>query len=712
MSGKVMFMKEDVMLNVDELRDFLSDNDVLLPHVKLFVEELGADMSHISTMFNLHVPAILKVESYPHEKDSVNKVLRENMSLELVLAVKSTIGMKNRIDTLTTIPLLMAANQLNKFQVEFRGGDNPVYHIGKIDEDSQDNGFNELQEEMTTNADEWERDDDEYPIFRVNQYATSRESQVGVMVCSGLPIIKDNDLEVLENEYGMTDIIAVRPDAANLAHLCAGALDIKMVQHKDRKTPELMYHKFGDTKQFALSKPYFDNMLTTPTMSKCRQLFALPSMSKEAMVHEVATYLSFHIDRLKAIPRSEITEVVARSGYRGKKFTDQPIAYLENMWDKLRSTSSRYLTLLKNQDTGFASINAPLKWSPVMAYINQAVPYEKDEDKTIRSNPRYNRNSLKCIYYGAAGGRMDAMMRSYFSNIQGRDIAPFSAVSKKVDPSELQRLKVPKWEFGDITAYKRGDEHVMVSDVYMKPWSTSNALMSKFVAGLLQGNIVSGNDVTSYGNTAKFTVAAKMIMPKKENLGYFEGAYPFILAYTCRPTTSEIILIKDFDAAAKGYPDHDDIISNMEDAFGDQSFKNRFTIIKNEKEFEHMLKLKYASQLCEVFLHLDKLTTDWTTPFNSPKNRKWFLAGPQIPNLYRTMKINMDTGFNAWSFDPTVSALLKVDLEGFSLGIEAEELKQEQVVKKKKPKEEKKKDKNKDEGVLLRQFNPNDKDAF
>jgi len=72
----------------------------------------------------------------------------------------------------------------------------------------------------------------------------------------------------------------------------------------------------------------------------------------------------------------------------------------------------------------------------------------------------------------------------------------------------------------------------------------------------------------------------------------------------------------------------------------------------------------------------------------------------------------MDTGFNAWSFDPTVSALLKVDLEGFSLGIEAEELKQEQVVKKKKPKEEKKKDNNKDEGVLLRQFNPNDKDAF
>lgn len=707
-----MTINEDVLLNVEELREFINNNDVLLPHIKVFVDELGQDMSHIIMMFNLHVPAILKVESYAHEKESVNKTLRENMTLELVLAVKGSIGMKNRIDTLTTIPLLMTANQLNKFQVEFRGGVNPVYHMAMIEENSRDNGFNEILSEMTAKPEEWERDENEVPIFRVEDYQTSREAEVGIMICSGLPLIKDKDLQVLGKEYGMTEIIAVRPDAANLAHLCAGALDLRMVQKKDRKVPELTYHKFGDTKQFALPSPYFDNMLANPTMTKCRQMFVLPSMSKEAMVHEIATYLTYHTKVMETIPRSPVQAVVVKDGYKNKKFMEQPLPYLENMWEKLRSTATRYLTLLKNQDTGFASINAPLKWSPVMAYLNEAVPYFKTEEKSIYANQHYNRNNLKCVYYGAAGGRMDAMMRSYCSDLHGRDITPFSALSKKLDPDELRKLKVPKWDFGDITAYKRGTERLMISDVYMKPWSTSNALMSKFVAGLLQGKIVSGNDETSYGDTAGFTVAAKMTMPKKENLEYFEGAYPFVLAITCRPTTSEIILIKDFDAAEEDYPRHHDIVANMEESFADESFRKRFSVIRNQEEFEHLLKLKYSSQLSEVFLHMDKLTTDWTKPFNSPKNRKWFLAAPQMPNLFRTMKINLDTGANAWSFDPTVASLLKVDLEGYTMGFDVKDQKYEKVVPKKKVKEEEKVKDEKGKGLLCLEFNADDPNGF
>jgi len=71
------------------------------------------------------------------------------------------------------------------------------------------------------------------------------------------------------------------------------------------------------------------------------------------------------------------------------------------------------------------------------------------------------------------------------------------------------------------------------------------------------------------------------------------------------------------------------------------------------------------------------------------------LAGPQLPNLFRTLKINLETGGNSWSFDPVMSDLLGIDLEGFRMGLdkvrelveevpEDEEVLEEKPVKKKK----------------------------
>jgi len=108
-----------------------------------------------------------------------------------------------------------------------------------------------------------------------------------------------------------------------------------------------------------------------------------------------------------------------------------------------------------------------------------------------------------------------------------------------------------------------------------------------------------------------------------------------------------------------------------------------------------MIKLKLSSQLSELFMHLDRLSVDWTIPINSQRCRGWFLAGPQLPNLFRTLKINLETGGNSWSFDPVMSELLGIDLEGFRLGLDkvrelVEEVSEEEEELLEKPKKKKK----------------------
>jgi len=657
-------------MTVDDWKKYIKDHDIYLSHVKDVVDQLDVDMASLKTAFDVVVPNMRKLEAVAHDDPNVVATLTEHMTLELVYACRDTIGMRNRVDTLNTIPMLLTMNQMDLAQVEFRGGENPGYHVGRIHEESECNGFNKPFADIPEDDVDWVEENGDM-VMKIKSYNTQREKEMSVLVCVGLPIFSDEDLEVLKDEYGVADVVAAAPDAVNLAHVCAGALDLKVVQKKGKKKVEMNYHKFGDTRTFHLAKPFVDNTLTIPTMSICRQKFELPTMSKEAMVHEVASYITAHPDILQTIPRSPVDRVAYKNGYKNVEFMKMPLTQLEDMWAKLRGMAARYLTLLKNHDTGFASINAPLKWSPVLGYMQGEVPYFKDDERNIYASEGYRRTD-EVVSYGAAGGRMDALMWSYFLKVKGRDITPFNATSKKLSEDDLRKLKVPRWDYGDITAYQRGSEDCMISDVYMKAWggSNGNAIMSKFIAGLLRGKIVSGNDERDYGSTENFQVAAKMMLPSKSNLVEFDGCYPFVMANTCRPTTSEIILIKSWEHNYDDDEDHDEAVSKLTEAFKDDTMDDRFTIIRNRKEFEHMIKLKLASQLSELFMHLDRLSVDWTKPINSQRCRGWFLAGPQLPNLFRTLKINLETGSNSWSFDPVMSELLGIDLEGFRLGLD------------------------------------------
>jgi len=672
MSNKGMRIRENKELNVNELSQYLREKDITLQNIKAVLEELDSSKSVVRSLFDIHLPALKKIEAIPHDEKEVHLMLHANATTELMYACVHTIGMKNRVDTLTTVPLVMTMNQLNMAQVEFRGGNVPKYNLAKIEE-MNNNSFNSIFSEEEQEPEEIEKDGDGKRIVRVAPYKTSHLDVVNVGVCAGLPIFKKEAIDLMGEKYGIKEVITAAPDAINLAVICAGALDLKTVVVEGKRKTEIFYHQFGDPRKFPLEPPFKGNTLITPTLNKCRQTFDLPATSKEGMVHEIATFLTAHPQELAKIPRSDVQTVKYKNGYKGTLFEKMSLTHLEGIWSQIRNMASKYLKLIKNQDTGFSAINAPLKWTPVLGYIQGDTPYVK-VGSDIVSNDGYDRNT-KLVYYGAAGGRMDAMVRSYYFDYDGRDLKEFNGTSKKVNEEDLKRLKVPRWKFADVAAYTRGDETVMISDIFMKSWNgkNGNAIMSRFVAGLLRGCIVVGNDERSYGSTDKFTVAAKMMTPDMNNLVEFQGTYPFIMAKTCRPTTNEIILIKDFEFADSGYEFHDQIVGLLGKNFDDKSIEGRLQVIRNQKQFEEALRVKIAAQISEVFMQMDRLTIDWKVPSLSKKHRKWFLAAPQMPNLYRSSKICASLGDNSWSFDPVMGEIMQLKLDGYDLASDFKE---------------------------------------
>jgi len=661
-----MKVQKKNQMNVQECEKYILTNDVQLSHIKFHLEQLDEDYAMLRSAFEIYVPALKKVEAYKYGSPSVDAVLQSNMTQELMLACKQTIGVKVRVDTLTTVPLLMTMNQMNIAQVEFRGGNDSLFHVASCDPEVDRNGFCDTYEEMVEDNENLDLTELDVPY-----YQTSEVKEIKAVVISTLPVFRTKDLQVLQDDYGVPNVVSVTPDAANLASICAGAIDLKSKKIGDKVYRDLFYHKFGEYKQIALPKPFEDNILTSPTISKCRQQFLLPGMSKEGMIHEIATHVSKHPDAVSDVPRSTIQQIAYKGGYKGTEFKNMNTAQLEDMWNRVRNMAPRYMTALKNFDTGFASINAPLKWSPVLGYLVGGTPYFKTKN-IINTNKEFKRSGT-AVFYGAAGGRMDALMRTYFKSIRGRDIVPFSSTSKKISDLELRQLKVPKWEYGDILAYQVKDENYMISDVFMKAWSGKggNLLMSRFLAGLMRGSIVSGEDERKILNIDNIAIAAKMLMPHKENLGEFEHSYPFVVALTCRPLTSEIILIKNFFQSSEIFEEfHKNMIDALIENFNDVSFRNRFFIVRNKADFEFVIRTRLMSLISETFFQIERITTDWATPLASMRNRKWFLAAPQMPNLFRTMKVSLSTNSTSWSFDPAMSDLLKVDLEGYSMTVD------------------------------------------
>jgi len=650
-------------MNVDQCDNFILTNEVNLSNLRFFVDKLGEDDCYLRESFFLQIPALTKVESSQHDKPSVNAMLQANITMEMMLAAKRSIGCRNKIDTVTTIPVLMTMNQMNLAQVEFRGGMDSSYHMATCPVDLKNQGFCETYDEMKAEDDKFEAE-----VLPIPEYITCQEGEVKVVVVAGLPVIRDQDVIVLKDSHGLPDIVTVTMDTANLANICAGALDLKTQKVGDSTVKELVYHRFGEYKQLPLPPPYENNFLANDTVTKCRQTFRLPGLSKEGMIHEIATYLTAHPSELIDIPRSKIQEINYKASFKGNDFRKMSVQGLQDMWTTLKFTASKYFNVMKNFDTGFDALNAPLKWAPVLGFIEGRTPYVKNEYK-IMSNPKYGRVH-NVVYYGAAGGRLDALMRTYFKRIRARDIREFNPASKKITEEDLKRLKVPKWDYGDITAYTVKDEDVMISDVFMKAWAgtNGNALMSKFVAGLLKGSIVSGNDIRKLEGTKKLTVAAKVHMPLKANLVEYDESYPFIWANTCRPLSTEVILIKRFWMSEdKMEEDVKSIASDLAEAYKDKSMTSRFILIRTRADFEFVIRQKYAAQISEMFYQLDRLTTDWTRPLGSARNRKWFLAAPQMPNMFRSLKVTLATGANAWTHDTEVCEILKMNLEGYRL---------------------------------------------
>jgi len=334
----------------------------------------------------------------------------------------------------------------------------------------------------------------------------------------------------------------------------------------------------------------------------------------------------------------------------------------------------------------------PFEWAPVLTYIQKASPYIR-EGKILKSTD-YIRKDI-AVHYGAAVGALEALLSSYFLRVKGFDRTHFCSNPWQQGLSTADQMKLGCWTQAEVNEYYRGSESVVINTLEGKTKGTKkyNRKMMGRLSALMRGFIRSPHDEDikwrSMGSTEGLTMASKIEMPLDENLYKFAGCYPFVIAFVCRTLDNTCIIIKIHDSE---YDDHEEVLKVMMAVYGNPKVGSRFIVVYNEDNLRQVLRLKMAGQISELLMHFDRLNSNWRKPLMSNKNRSWFLAGPQMPNLFRPPELAMDIGSVLWPYDGSVIRALRLEIK--------QHLKEEKV--KKIPKN--KKNKKRGDGEKLQEY--------
>jgi hypothetical protein len=635
-----------IKVPVDKWQAYFEEKSVRLSHVKYQISCLGEEDEHVIYMFRRYVPQLEEVESISHPDPTVNTYMVKNVGIELVYACKMYLAHERALNIRTVIPVVLAMNQVNKAQVEFRGGETPGYHVAKMIDEDGNNGFNDSKpDEYYCGIDS--DDEEEVPV---KKYQTSKEDEVRILVCSGVPILEKDGGAKMEKFYDIKGVNTPSPEVANLATMTASVLDHKIYDDKGELKTEVIYHKFGDKKDADMGDAYQDNMLITPTTVAMKKVFNFPVDNKEELLQSVIQMAEGNEGMLKSIPLNQIDSICYRSSYKGKEFMTMTLTALSKLWENVAKNAERILPLLKNYDVGSDYINIPLEMNPVLAYIQGESPYVQ-KGMVIESTSYLRKDYV--VHYGAACGALDALLRSYFVGVVGCDRTNYisNVWHDKCDTSET--CKLGAWFQSPIEDYSRSKEKVVINTLEGKSWNTKegNRRMVQRLTAMMRGYILKGKEERCFGSTKNLTYVARIRLPLEENLHYFLGCFPFVVAFVCRALDNNAVIIKNFD----GMEDkHFVKTCKLNVIFQDESVGGRFVLVKDVGEFRHILQLKVSGQLSELFMHMDRLNTSWKVPLVSVRNRRWFLAGPQMPNMYRTAEVAMDLGSVIWPYDSEV----------------------------------------------------------
>jgi len=310
------------------------------------------------------------------------------------------------------------------------------------------------------------------------------------------------------------------------------------------------------------------------------------------------------------VPRIQATPIIG-----GMSLTDTPRSILMQ-WNKAGYQQlGKAKQLLRDSDTGFRSMNAPLKWKMPLEVICDFFP--EDDEPVV-------------ALYGAAGGRA----RRLFENkvrVVAYDLKESPVPTKKVTESDFEKYKIDRWIVRDVFQHVEFDENVFVSDIFIDNWKKKelDPQGHKFVSGVLRGQIVNDKVVSC----AKLPAirAVKGFVPELEHVKLYDDSYPFIVFRVCRPITMELIYV------SVGTPDlklqMDSVVRDLLDRYPTQ-LKDRVSVITCPEQFEAFLKFTVVCVCEELNFQQRKMALDPRIVMSSSHNRSWHLDPEELPCLF------------------------------------------------------------------------------
>jgi len=318
----------------------------------------------------------------------------------------------------------------------------------------------------------------------------------------------------------------------------------------------------------------------------------------------------------------------------GRSFQELEIDVLKDYHRKGYDQFGKAKDFIKNTDTGYPGLNAPLKWKLPVELITGS-PDAKDFSPT-----------LKISYWGAGGNRARAMLERR-GIITAYDLKASPAPTKKVSAEDMKRLKIFQWNVKDIYSHRdfSGDD-VFVSDIYMPKWKTQGSddpSGHRFVSGILRGRIESGDNVTCQvmpniriikgflPSLAESRIYDQTVhVETKEVL--ISSCFPFVAFRVCRPITTEIIYLKVDDKVS---PEHSEIIyKNVPLLIENAKAQGRIEIIRDLDQFQRFVKRCYICCCEEVNFQQRRLSADPRKVYASTHNRQWGLRVGDLPCLF------------------------------------------------------------------------------
>jgi len=519
---------------------------------------------------------------------------------------------------------------------------------------------NEEEEIDVDTSEEEETDEENLPVSQKFYVQEVGDKVPHVMVVAGLCCVPNAAYQVLKQQ-GIKNIKKITPLAAQLATYFVTSTD---------KTKSSSYtpHQFGSHTQLFL--PGFSkNMVNTEALYVLLGMVTSNSGSKDQLANELASHFSLYMKQIKPmVPQAPMKSIGYVATLAGQKLTSHTLKSLELTDAIINAGGSKIFKYLKNADTGFFSINAPWKWAPVFVFLMRNSPFvmvKGDGGGKITNNPHYSDLGHNVSFYGAKGGRMKAMVDTFFTNVKSYDIERMPDMSKDVTREMLEEWSVPTWEVGDIINYMPGKDTLLISDVFMKGWKSDQGKRdaANFIAHLLRGQMAIGDTQPRELGSVKLMVAAKCMLPKYEHLSLFEGSYPFVIASTARAINNEVIFIKWPGMNGSNYLQR---LEDLKNIYQDEKLPLRFDYVTKKSNFELAIRTRLMQIIQERLFYVLRLQCDWTKLPPTLRPRTWWLAGPQLPKLYKKPAFGMKFSEASWEFDLPVARILGLDGQEFT----------------------------------------------